>query len=160
MLVFRDVKDRTVLKVYETDVQGVPPSPSRSPKVRGSRSSAMYNSGHESDSSTRSAPAGVPRSPLHHHRQYNDVSIQICVGALANTRRRKIVCKSVGYPFAKGSHCGLVVTNTDYQMSLIVTLHLSHQKEQPLYFYLTGDNQREDSLHFACDAQNRSSQKH
>ena len=75
------MKDRTVLKVYETDVQGVPPSPSRSPKVRsGARGAAgagaaLYGSGHDSDSSTRSAPAGaVPRSPMHQHRQYNDVS--------------------------------------------------------------------------------------
>lgn len=70
----RDIKDRAVLKVYETETSGpMPASPGpgpRSPKVFQDQHPVTYAlHGYESDSSTRSAPPAsvVPRSPLHHH---------------------------------------------------------------------------------------------
>lgn len=67
---YRDVKDRTVLKIYDTEParSDGSRSPSRSPKSMHSSRTSYMSSGHESDSSVRSAPPGLtnlPRSPVH-----------------------------------------------------------------------------------------------
>ena len=79
----RDVKDRCVLKIYEPDQPLLPPapqngisrSPSMSPKI-GHAPRCNYNSGHESDTSVRSAPTlTAPQSPGHHRAFNTEVSI-------------------------------------------------------------------------------------
>ena len=60
----REIKDRTVLKVYEKD------GPEKSPRRHAAESRHLYNSGHESDSSTASSHRGAPRSPVHPKTNY------------------------------------------------------------------------------------------
>jgi len=65
----KDVKDRAVLKIYDTEParSDGSRSPSRSPKSAHSSRTSYLSSGHESDSSVRSAPPGLtnmPRSPV------------------------------------------------------------------------------------------------